>query len=964
MAAGPVVEAEHVEHAMEEGEHVGQAMGEGDHQAMPEFPPCPYDETTDVSQGITCYFPDCNFQISDWTKMLVHVRNKHTKGYAALKDTHLHKMGRTGLNSRQAKWRAKQPKEKNADAAVEPQAHLEEGPAPKKAKKGDHPSQGEQLALASGGSPASIATPRSGSASSGLDNEWQAIQCWVRCNRDGTVAKPFECAGPCSTTPNPSVPKLAAKDASLVPASQAGELVSASPAGGQVAQGTTSTPPSQMEAMMTEMYTGFKESKKDQDVLKFWKQAVPEMRVKQVVLDEEAPTAKRHGVGRATWPKSLQGLRAALPGFADYLQGKGAREDRINYYTLGAGRALGCFEVVDGEAGPVDMDDVKVLVGIHLGKVHDLFVKTPVMDPRYTWPKDMLVGLIAYCKFWVATLRDMMICDVAGPLQKYKECVEQLAEVLSSGHLKECKEHRELGFKAKHDEDLYVFKNFPSVPGLVQPAVLKAFSLLKKIGREFAGKDELPPKVRGLVNSLITGCWHYDTFLGRKWEVEHALFEHVKKALDEGLEYIMCRFHKTAAKYGDVIKYLSPGLVQALIVYMKLPRPPLEACPYFLVPVHSTAETVCFPRSLKTFNKNFLKEAKVSPTTNQIRKVFHNKLKKMVRGERAVEDLMLLLDKHSHKTMTKHYDLRDPEDDLALAKTLVSKVLGETVAWPTDDEEQEDAPDCSLDQVVVEWSANGLDEQLQADEEEAVGEFAEEEGDEGEGFDLYDEPLDCADWPFGHLFGILPDHVPLMDELIGLGGNEHEDSAVDTLVAAPLKNATLGAGDSGTLAGGSNPTSLGGGSSTTTASASSALGLSKEEKTPEKGKATKSDKHKLGGGGKTGEKSEDVQDILADQQRYYDKYSYLGAGMGKKEKPSPGAHEAIWSAFQVWKLENSKEGSEKPPTGVWYWDLRCRLIDEHLLSRFHNWDFCRTSLRSQILKEGKGALPADASCIN
>jgi hypothetical protein len=132
-----------------------------------------------------------------------------------------------------------------------------------------------------------------------------------------------------------------------------------------------------------------------------------------------------------------------------------------------------------------------------------------------------------------------------------------------------------------------------------------------------AGKDELPPKARGLANAIISGCWHYDTYLGRKWEIEHALFETTCKALDEGQDYIKCRQHKTSKTYGDIVKYLSPGLVQALQLYRSLPRP--EGCKYLLVPVHACAETVCIPTSLRIFNRKFLGAVKVSPTTNQIR---------------------------------------------------------------------------------------------------------------------------------------------------------------------------------------------------------------------------------------------------------------------------------------------------------------------------------------------------------
>ena len=110
--------------------------------------------------------------------------------------------------------------------------------------------------------------------------------------------------------------------------------------------------------------------------------------------------------------------------------------------------------------------------------------------------------------------------------------------------------------------------------------------------------------------------------MGRKWEIEHCLANDMDKVLEEGLVYLVCKQHKTCKTYGDVIKYLTPGLIEALKIYQQLPKP---ASKYFLVPTIPSAQTVCFPTNLRTYNNRFLK-AKVSPTCNQVRKLFHNLL--------------------------------------------------------------------------------------------------------------------------------------------------------------------------------------------------------------------------------------------------------------------------------------------------------------------------------------------------
>ena len=68
---------------------------------------------------------------------------------------------------------------------------------------------------------------------------------------------------------------------------------------------------------------------------------------------------------------------------------------------------------------------------------------------------------------------------------------------------------------------------------------------------------------------------------------------------------------------------------------------------------------------------------------------------KLTSDASKLKEMMVVLDGHSKQVMDRHYILRDPEDDVVLAKALVKEVLGETVAWPTDEEADVFANDTS-----------------------------------------------------------------------------------------------------------------------------------------------------------------------------------------------------------------------------------------------------------------------------
>jgi hypothetical protein len=218
-----------------------------------------------------------------------------------------------------------------------------------------------------------------------------------------------------------------------------------------------------------------------------------------------------------------------------------------------------------------------------------------LLHPKFNWTPEILEGLGSYAAFWCWKLKTMLAQGEAGPLSKYEDCLELLIAALKGGHAKKCREYKEASYAAKGKEDLYVLKNFPSIKGVVQPAVRRAYCIMRQLGERYAtgGQEAMTPKDRGLANAMLVGAWQCDTFLGRKWEIEHALYVDVSAALDDCIGYIVAKQHKTHKTYGDIIKLITaPGLEEALKVYRSFPRP--EGCQYFLVPVKEGAANIAF----------------------------------------------------------------------------------------------------------------------------------------------------------------------------------------------------------------------------------------------------------------------------------------------------------------------------------------------------------------------------------
>ena len=640
--------------------------------------------------------------------------------------------------------------------------------------------------------------------------------------------------------------------------------------------------------MLSAMYHNLKSKQREEVDAKAWKDRIPKVSIKQAYIDEPAPKAKREqDCGKASWPKKFKKDKVELPALEQNMVRLATGKAQKYVILKGAGRTLGALEVSDD----TPITDVKVLIGFYLSHTYDPFISLDVLHPKFFWTADMLEGFCAYINFWIWKLKNMQVLGEIGSADNYTSCLDLLLAALKSGHLKRCNEFKEKAFKARAKDDHYVLKNWPSIENEVKPAVNNALMILKAIGDKYIGQPSMPNNVLALANTCVGGVWEYNTFMGRVWEIVHCLAEDMGLVIEKLLEYLLCKEHKTSKTYGDLVKYLTPGLLEALIVYNKLPKPNSK---YFLVPV-SGGETISFQHYLKVFNTKFLK-AKVSPTCNQNRKFWHNYLRQLTKNEQGVKEIMKILDAHGTGVQDKHYLISGPEDDLALAKELVKNVLGDPVPWPEKAATEKD-----------------LEDLLKAPEIKSEPESEENE------FEEEAEELDY--WEFGKLFGI---RAPGQLDILPMGDVVGAE-AMPILDKSKAPEQPLWAAGSGA------------------AWPAACTEKDDEGKESAKGEDKKNEKDvEMEEAPKKTEK-----EIIADLKK---KYPYLTSDSRRRTKIDPETHEKIWQYCEQWQKDERRGEFETPEKNVWYLELRAHLIDKKILTGFNCYDACRNSIRDTLTK--------------
>ena len=233
---------------------------------------------------------------------------------------------------------------------------------------------------------------------------------------------------------------------------------------------------------------------------------------------------------------------------------------------------------------------------------------------------------------------------------------------------------------AKNLEDIERLKKLPTITEM-RDGVQRGYSVLQSIALTYSeAEGALPKDVQAEANACLVGGIWLDMFGGRKLEWETMTLSHVQSMLDRGLDCLTCVEHNTSRTYGTLAKWLSPGVRCAFECYSKLPRPSGAAS--LLVPASPGTARVDIPSTLRAFGLHFLPSGRELPTVNIMRKFFHKTLVSISADTDTLKSVMVVLDGHSRPTIDRHYALREPEEDVALAKQLVKAVLGSTAAWP------------------------------------------------------------------------------------------------------------------------------------------------------------------------------------------------------------------------------------------------------------------------------------------
>jgi len=371
------------------------------------------------------------------------------------------------------------------------------------------------------------------------------------------------------------------------------------------------------------------------------------------------------------------------------------------------------FKLLDIEEGHTP-DEAGVLVALYEDNLWTEMLETKIMSPVWSWTRKIVGALVHWCNFMV------MDCERKGQWGT-KESITALGHLLI-GWTKQCSKEHKTHNRARYRFDADRIANMAD-DTVLKEAVRQAMIDLQRLAAECRGRARLPAGVLGRANVIIVGIIWLNGWAGRSGEWQEMESADVREQLAKGLDYLICPNHKTSDEYGEAVKHLSPGTLEAVKVYLELTATPREkSSPLFLQPVKG--DHVSISSCLRQFGKRRLPDTQ-PPAVNLVRKKFHEAA---ITSFAPTETLEMLkqVDKHSVEVAHKTYSTLQFGKEARMCAAVFVAVMGEPVEWPTELAMLEDAPGSAPGLNAIELEEQGSESESSSSSD---GDLAESLGD-------------------------------------------------------------------------------------------------------------------------------------------------------------------------------------------------------------------------------------------
>ena len=185
------------------------------------------------------------------------------------------------------------------------------------------------------------------------------------------------------------------------------------------------------------------------------------------------------------------------------------------------------------------------------------------MCQEYSLARDMRLSLTYYSQFLKLQWDKNNITDP-------KAFMDRLEFDFLNGAKKRGQKARKLNTLKRSKLDSQRIDNLPPNE-IIKDVLNQAMVDLHKLCTMCQTSSDMGHKEKIIANTCLIGILFLNGFAGRSGEWQSMLAEHVQEQMSQGLDFVICPVHKTSDSYGELAKWLAPGTMEAIKMYLSLP---------------------------------------------------------------------------------------------------------------------------------------------------------------------------------------------------------------------------------------------------------------------------------------------------------------------------------------------------------------------------------------------------------
>ena len=372
---------------------------------------------------------------------------------------------------------------------------------------------------------------------------------------------------------------------------------------------------------------------------------------------------------RHDWPITLNSAIDTSE-CARYLRTRSKDAQTTNIYVQGVTYLFSLVHVDWKGEEPTDNDlkNIGCIAAMYKQNLFTELLDLPILGSKYPWTLKIAQSLQHFCEHLIITCKRNNFREAERVIDLFSK--DSVAPLLT-----ECGKQKLVRGFAKETRDTISLDNFAPIADVKLSVRTAMIDMVALSGAVHSGANH-NFDMSHAATIAMTGILYLNSPMGRPGEMKSMKTAAIAELISTKGDCLVCVKHKTGHKHGETGKYVPPGTLAAMSLYINLPDRHSEL---FLQPARASTAQIGIAKYLARYCEIYL-PTHGSTVPTLLQKFYNTSVNEDI--DKAKE-MVATTNANTSRTADKNYTLRRAKIAAAKGKRVADAVLGGSVEWPT-----------------------------------------------------------------------------------------------------------------------------------------------------------------------------------------------------------------------------------------------------------------------------------------